>query len=576
MDDGSRWPHAFASITDTLASAFFRWHSGDWGLLLILLLSLVLAGVASAAETALTSVNRIKLRNLEDEGDAKARRILRLIDQPHIFLTTILATNNIAIILATTVATLLSLNVFATGAEVISTIGLSLIVLVACEIMPKTAAVQSPERWARVLVGPVEMVTFVLKPLILGITWLTNNLLRLVGIPTNRRGPYLTEEELRLLVEPGSEEEVTLEEEKRDMIHNVFELGDKMVREVMVPRIDMVTISADASLETAMDLIVHGGQSRIPIYETSTENIIGLLYAKDLLGVQARHEHLTTIKSLARPAYFVPETKRLDDLLRELRSRRIHLAIVVDEYGSVSGLVTIEDLVEEIVGEIVDEYDIVEEIFQQLGSNVYLVDGKISLDDLNDLLGAELTSEDYDTLGGYVYEQLDKIPSMGDTVSAQGFTFTVVGIKDRRVTKVKIVRGMLAVTEQQSAQESVAAAEHATAESTTAAYSDDTQPAAETAQPAPEGEVAGDTPQSNGHSDQHHDAAAKALPEPPPPLGVLPPPEQDTGDIERADGGGASGGRTVADSSGAWGARTRLSRRQAHRAHGRGISQQHR
>lgn len=436
MDDGSRWPQLFAMPL----TGFLRWQSGDLALLLILLLMLLLAGMASAAETALTSVSRIKLRRLEEQGDEKAKRILRLIEQPHIFLSTILAANNIAIIVATTVATLLALDIFANFAEIISTIGLSLIVLIFCEITPKTAAVQAPERWARRLVRPVEWVSYVLKPVIVALTYATGGILRLFGVQNARRGPFLTEEELRLLVEEGGREEVKLEEEKRDMIHNVFELGDTIVREVMVPRIDMITVPSNTSVDQAMRLIVEGGQSRIPMYEGTLDNIVGLLYAKDLLRVAARHERLATVAPLARPVYFVPETKRLDDLLRELRSRRIHMAIVVDEYGAVSGLVTIEDLVEEIVGEIVDEYDIVENLFEQVGPNEYIVDAKISLDDLNDLLDAKLTNEDYDTLGGYVYAHLDKIPTVGDTITSQGFNFSVLATKGRRVTKVKVVR----------------------------------------------------------------------------------------------------------------------------------------
>ncbi|HEU5440021.1 MAG TPA: hemolysin family protein [Ktedonobacterales bacterium] len=436
MDDGSSWPLLFAM---PLAS-FFHWQSRDSVLLLILVLMLVLAATASAAETALTSVSRIKLRRLEEQGDEKAKRILRLIEQPHIFLSTILAANNIAIIVATTLATLLALDIFANFAEIISTVGLSLIVLIFCEITPKTAAVQAPERWARVLVRPVEWVSYVLKPVVIALTYATGGILRIFGVQNARRGPFLTEEELRLLVEEGGREEVKLEEEKRDMIHNVFELGDTIVREVMVPRIDMITVPSNTSVDQAMRLIVEGGQSRIPMYEGTLDNIVGLLYAKDLLRVAARHERLATVAPLARPVYFVPETKRLDDLLRELRGRRIHMAIVVDEYGAVSGLVTIEDLVEEIVGEIVDEYDIVENLFEQVAPNEYLVDAKISLDDLNDLLDAKLTNEDYDTLGGYVYAHLDKIPTVGDTVTSQGFSFTVLATKGRRVTKVKLIR----------------------------------------------------------------------------------------------------------------------------------------
>ncbi len=591
MDDGSRWPHVFASVLNALASGFLRWQSGDWWLLILLVASLALAAMASAAETALTSVNRIKLRNLEDEGDAKAKRILRLIDQPQTFLSTILAANNIAIIVATTVATLLALDIFARAGEIISTVGLSLIVLIFCEISPKTAAVQAPERWARVLVGPVEALSFVLKPLILALTWLTARLLRVVGIHTTRRGPYLTEEELRLLVEPGGEEEVTLEEEKRDMIHNVFELGDTIVREVLVPRIDMVTIEAGASVEEAMQLIVQGGQSRIPMYEGTTDNIIGLLYAKDLLRVQARHEHPPSVRALARPVYFVPETKRLDDLLRELRGQRIHMAIVVDEYGSVAGLVTIEDLVEEIVGDIADEYDIVENLFQQIGPNEYLVDAKIGLDDLNDLLDSELTSEDYDTLGGYVYAHLDKIPTVGDTVTAQNFTFTVVATKGRRVTKVKVVRGAPTPQEERAAREAETPA--APADNSGLVGTPEPRPAAledgdQAAESVPDS-TAGDTsqpvehpsPASDRGRDRNHGLDARTQPELPPHAA----PWMDagggaganaTGEASSGPANGNASGPASSDYPDISASRARQRRPPMHRTHGHGSVQRRR
>ena len=269
--------------------------------------------------------------------------------------------------------------------------------------------------------------------------FLTNGLVRLFGGAPVKRGPFVTEDELRLLVEVGEQEGV-LEEEEREMIHNVFELADTTVREVMVPRPDMITVEADATLDDAMKIIVEGGQSRIPVYADSIDDIIGVLYAKDLLRVLTLNERPPSVRSLVRQAYFVPESKRLDDLLREMQQQRVHMAIVVDEYGSVAGLVTIEDLVEQIIGDIQDEYDREEQLFERISDNEFIVDAKISLDELDELLDAELASEDYDTLGGLIYAKLDKIPSAGDTVTQGDLTFTVLGTKGRRVTKVRVVR----------------------------------------------------------------------------------------------------------------------------------------
>lgn len=413
--------------------------SGDIWLILLLLAALFLAAMSAAAETALTSVNRIRLRSLAEDGDAKAKRILRVLEQPQTFLSTILVISNVSVIISSTVATILALDLFTDYGEIISTILLSLIVLIFCEITPKTAAVQAPVTWARILIAPVENVSRVLRPVIAALTFITGGIVRLFGGQTVRHGPFLTEDELRLLVEVGEEEGV-LEEEEREMIHNVFELADTSVREVMVPRIDMVTIEADATLDEAIGVIIQGGQSRIPVFDDSIDNIIGVLYAKDLLRVMATGDRPKEVRSLVRPAYFVPETKRLDDLLHELQQQRVHMAIVLDEYGSVAGLVTIEDLVEEIIGDILDEYDREEKLFERVSDSEFIVDAKLSIGEVNEELETDLSGEDYDTLGGFIYSQLDKIPNMGDTVQYDGLTMTILGTKGRRITKVKIVR----------------------------------------------------------------------------------------------------------------------------------------
>ncbi len=439
--DSSPWPGPLASLW-ALRPAMPTQHgfTGTDGWRLIALLTvLVIAALASASETALTSVPRIRIRNKSAGGDERAQLIERLLREPNTFLTTILIINSVALIVASTLSALIALDVFANWAEVISTVLISLVVLIFCEITPKTAAVQNSERWARALVRPVYYASLALGPLVSALTLITGGLVRTFGGQPRVRGPFVTEEELRLLIEVGEQEGV-LEESERDIIHNVFELSETTVREVMVPRIDMVTIEASASVDSAVNLILQGGQSRIPVYSGSIDNIIGVLYAKDLLRELASRQCSSTVGALVRPAYFVPETKRADDLLRELKQQRVHMAIVTDEYGQVAGLVTIEDLVEEIIGDIQDEYDREEVLYEKLSPDEYIVDAKISIDDFNELVDAHLASEDYDTLAGLVYSQLDKIPSIGNMVEADGLRFTVLATKGRRVTKVKVVR----------------------------------------------------------------------------------------------------------------------------------------
>ncbi len=434
-------PAVFAALTvTTQANTTPSGLAGTtWLQVIGIAIALILSAFTSAAETALTSISRIKIKNLVEEGDTAAQQIERLFAEPNKFLTTILVINNVAVIVASTLATLLAISISETWGDLVSTLLIAFIVLIFCEITPKTAAVQNPERWARVLVNPVRGAVWLLTPVIWLLSKITSFLVRLFGGQVRRYGPFVTEEELRMLVAVGGEEGV-IEEEEREMIHSIFELGDRPVREIMVPRIDMVTLEGEDSLEDAVNLIMQGGQSRIPVYEDTIDNIIGVLYAKDLLHHLRQGNLQAKVRDFVRRAYFVPESKKLDDLLHELQHQRIHMAIVVDEYGSVAGLVTIEDLVEEIIGDIQDEYDKEELLYEQISDHEYIIDAKISIEDFNELLGTKLTDQDYDTLGGFVYTQLDKVPSVGDVVTYDDLTLTVLSTRGRRITKVKVIR----------------------------------------------------------------------------------------------------------------------------------------
>lgn len=427
----------FASLVASNVSPGFTFI--EWLQLVGIIIALLLSACSSAAETALTSVNRIHIKNLVAEGDTTARKIERLLAEPNTALTAMLVVNTVAVIVAATLATVLALKLATSWGALLSTLLIALVVLIFCEITPRTAAVQNPERWARVLVNPMRGAAWLLTPLIWLLGFITALLVRLSGGQIRRRSPFFTEEEWRMLVTADGEER-GIEEEEREMIHSIFELGDRPVREVMVPRIDMVTLESEDTLDNAATLIMQGGQSRIPVYEDTIDNIIGVLYAKDLLRHLRQGNTQARVHDFVRPAYFVPESKKLDDLLHELQHQRVHMAIVVDEYGAVAGLVTIEDLVEEIIGDIQDEYDKEEVLYERVSDDEYIIDAKISIDDFNDLLDTRLTDEDYDTLGGFVYTQLDKVPSVGDEVRHQNLTLTVLSTKGRRITKVKVSR----------------------------------------------------------------------------------------------------------------------------------------
>lgn len=431
-----------AALTAAHAASDFQWPQFDteaWLQFILLIVMLVLCALASASETALTSISRIKLKNLVEEGDKKAAEIERLLTNPNSFLSTILVVNSVATIVASSMATVLALRFSQSWGELISSILLSLVVLIFCEITPKTAAVQNPLRWARLFVGPVRGVAKILHPIVWTLSVITNTLVRLMGGQTVRHGPFVTEEELRLLVTVGEEEGV-LEEEETEMIHSIFEFADTPVREVMIPRIDVIALEAHTTIDQAVDLALEGGFSRIPVYEGTIDNIIGVLYTKDMLK-QLREEHRSQpLSSMVRPAYFVPETKKLDDLLREIRQKRVHMGIVVDEYGSVAGLVTMEDLVEEIVGDIQDEFDHEETLYEQVSKNVSIFSAKINIDEFNDVMDTRLENEDYDTLGGFLYAQLDKIPVVDDTITFEQYRFTVLSTRGRRITKIQVER----------------------------------------------------------------------------------------------------------------------------------------
>src|SRR5256886_1259847 len=287
-----------AAFHVAIASQVPQFDFEAWLQLIILIISLILCAMASAAETALTSVSRIKLKNMVEEGDKKALEIERLISQPNVFLSTILVVNSVAVIIASSMTTVLALRFIPDYGELIGTILISLVVLIFCEITPKTAAVQNPLRWARVLVNPVRVAAWLLHPLAVTLSAITNTMVRLMGGQMKHRGPFVTEEELRLLVTVGEEEGI-LEEAETDMIHSIFEFADTTVREVMIPRIDMVTLESDATVDEAVDLALQGGFSRIPVYEETIDNIIGVLYTKDMLKQlrERSEEHTSELQS---------------------------------------------------------------------------------------------------------------------------------------------------------------------------------------------------------------------------------------------------------------------------------------
>ncbi|MBV8301792.1 MAG: HlyC/CorC family transporter [Candidatus Dormibacteraeota bacterium] len=417
------------------------------GLITLLIVGLVFAGFAAAAETSLTSVSRIRMRTLAEEGNKRAGRVVQLHNDPNAYLSTILTLNTVAIIVSSTSTALLVDSYWHGVPQALGTAVLSLVVLMFCEIAPKSLALRFNERLALVFAAPVTVITRVLRPIVGGLTAMSRLLLRAATRGRKVRGPFVTEEELKMLVYMGEQEGI-VEQEEVEMIHGILEMTDKAVREVMVPRIDVVAIEHDRPVSDLIQLIVEHGHSRIPVYEESIDHIVGVVYAKDLLTHGVRSDDTRPLREIARDPYYTPEAKRVGELLHDMQERKVHIAIVVEEHGGTAGIVTFEDLIEEIVGPIRDEYDVAEEEEVQIVSDhEALVTARASIDDVRELLNVDVGDVDADSMGGLVYERLGEIPKPGDTVQLGDATLTVLDVQGQNIRTVRITSPEMLVRE---------------------------------------------------------------------------------------------------------------------------------
>jgi len=426
--------------------------------LLVIVILTLFEAVFVAAEIALVTMRRTRIDQLVDEGDRSARRVKRLVSDPARFLAVtqigltflgFLASAYAAVNLTISLQVFLQstgLPILSTSAEAISLIVvtalLALFTIVFGELVPKSLALAHPESFALRLSGFVELMLRLLSPLVVVLTAITRRVAGMLGAGQQAEGVMSTEE-LRIIVERGGEQGI-LEAEEEQMIQAVIELGDQRIHEVMIPRIAMVSLPADATLEEVIDKVIDEGHSRIPVYEETIDEIVGILYAKDLLPfLKPSTSPRPGLRSMLRTPVFVPESMSVDDLLHEFQRRKVHIAIVLDEYGGTAGLVTIEDLLEEIVGEIQDEYDEEEPLIVRLSDDEARIDGRTDVDDLGELFDKDLGLEDgdeYDTVGGLIYHRIGGVPKPGDQVMVDGLTLTVETTDGRRVGKVLAVR----------------------------------------------------------------------------------------------------------------------------------------
>ena len=384
------------------------------GQLIAIVILLALSAFFSSSETALTTVNQIRMRTLADAGDKRAANVLRVTSNPGKMLSAILIGNNIVNISASSISTTLATKIFGSAGAGIATGVLTLLVLIFGEITPKTMATIKAESLSLKIATPIGFLMKIMTPLIFIINKLAFGLMFLLRVDTKAAQKKMTEEELRTIVDVSQENGV-IEHEERDMIHNLFDFGDAEAKEIMVPRIDMTFVQADATYREVLDIFREDMFTRLPVYEDSTDNVIGIINMKDFLLQSDTPDF--SVRNMLRDPYFTYEHKNTADLFLEMRKSSISLAIVLDEYGVTAGLITLEDLLEEIVGEIRDEYDADEEDdITQISNREFYVLGSANLHDVSEALSLNFTSDDYDTIGGYCLGLLDHLPEKNEII----------------------------------------------------------------------------------------------------------------------------------------------------------------
>lgn len=411
--------------------------SSDVTQLIILLILLLLSGFFSSAETALTTVNKIRMRSLAEEGNKRAETVLKVTENSGKMLSAILIGNNIVNLSASSLTTTLAYGLGGPAVAIASGL-LTVLILLFGEITPKTMATIHAEKMSLLYAPVVNIFMKLMTPIIFIINNLSNVVLFILRIDPNTKVNAMTENELRTIVDVSHEDGV-IESEEKEMIYNVFDLGDAKAKDVMVPRINVTFADIESSYEELIELFREDKFTRLPVYAESKDNVVGTINMKDLLLFDNKQKDFR-IEDILREAYFTYEYKNISELLVEMRKASFNIAIVLDEYGETAGLITLEDILEEIVGEIHDEYDEnEEENIREIGEREYIVEGSTNLDDLNDSLDLDLESEDYDSVGGFIIEHLDRLPEENDEILTDtGIRMVVEKLDKNRIEQVHI------------------------------------------------------------------------------------------------------------------------------------------
>ena len=407
-----------------------------WQIIALIIL-IALSSFFSMSETALMSLSKIRLRHMVEEGVRGAKRVEKLTEDPNKLLGAILIGNNIVNIGASSLATILATNLFGSGGVGIATGVMTILILIFGEITPKSIAKQKAEEVSLKVARVIEFTVLVFKPFIYIFTTISSIFIKLVGCNPNEDESFITEEELKTMV-GVSEEEGVLENVEKEMIFNVFDFADQQVKDVMVQRVDVVSIDEEATYDEVMDIIKSEQFSRIPVYNETIDNVIGFLNVKDLAMVENPREDFN-LKKYIREPFYTFEFKKIIELFKEMKKSRNHIAVVLDEYGGTVGIVTIEDLIEEIVGDIEDEYDDYNESVEVVKDNEYIFDGSVKLHDISELIGVNIDSEEFDSIGGLMIDQLGRMPEEKEEVTFQNLKLIAEEVEKNRVKKVRMI-----------------------------------------------------------------------------------------------------------------------------------------
>lgn len=405
--------------------------------IVLLVILLILSAFFSMSETALTSLSKIRIRHMVEEGVKGAKLVEKLTEDPNKLLGAILIGNNIVNIGASSIATSLAVKIISNDSGVaIATAVMTVLVLIFGEITPKTIAKQKSEKVALRVSNPIKLCVLIFKPLIAIFTGISSVFIRLFGADPNKSEPFITQEELKTMV-GVSEEEGVLEDVEKEMIFNVFDFADLQVKDVMKQRVDIIALNVDDDYEKALSVIREEQFSRFPVYNETIDDIVGILNVKDLIMIN-KDKNDFKITDYTREPFYTFEFKKITEVFNEMKKTRNHMAVVLDEYGGTVGIITIEDLVEEIVGDIEDEYDNEDEMIKVVKEDEYVVDGSSKIDDVNDMIGVNIESEELDSIGGLIIEELGRIPEEKEEVEIDHIKFRVEEVDKNRIKKVRI------------------------------------------------------------------------------------------------------------------------------------------